>query len=189
MSTAVDATTAEPSQDVEATLESKEAGSSATIPSEKQVQNNEDSVPGEEAGSEAIPQSKSLAYTPRLASRGSAFTGEEEIKAAVVKQVEYYFSKDNLFKDAFLQSQMNADLFVPIQTIATFLGVKKLTDDIQLITEALSTSPKLTLDDSKSMIKPNIKIKRTTVILREIPRDTPQEVLLFLSQNLTPVRK
>lgn len=38
----------------------------------------------------------------------------------VQKQIEYYFSEENLAKDAFLRSQLNAEGWVPIEIIANF---------------------------------------------------------------------
>jgi hypothetical protein len=42
---------------------------------------------------------------------------------ALKKQVEFYFSKDNLATDAYLVSQMNGSHFVPISTILEVRGV------------------------------------------------------------------
>ena len=41
----------------------------------------------------------------------------EETIAAVVKQVEYYFSRENLQNDAFLTSQMDASMTVAIPVV------------------------------------------------------------------------
>jgi hypothetical protein len=41
----------------------------------------------------------------------------EETIAAVIKQVEYYFSKENLQSDAFLTSQMDASMSVAIAVV------------------------------------------------------------------------
>ena len=41
----------------------------------------------------------------------------EELIEAVRKQVEYYFSKENLQSDAFLTSQMDANMTVPIAVV------------------------------------------------------------------------
>ena len=44
-------------------------------------------------------------------------TDPEEIKMLLRKQVEYYFSKENLTHDAFLTSQMDAQMSAPIAVI------------------------------------------------------------------------
>lgn len=59
------------------------------------------------------------------------------IRAALKKQLEYYFSTENLMRDTYLVSQMDSEHYVPITTIASFEQVKKLTHDIDLVVEVL----------------------------------------------------
>ena len=61
----------------------------------------------------------------------------EELKRLLANQIEYYFSRENLSHDSYLLSQMDADQFVSIWTVANFNQIKKLTQDIQLITEVM----------------------------------------------------
>lgn len=75
--------------------------------------------------------------------------------------------------DAYLLSQMDPDQYVPIWTVANFNQVKKLTTDINLITEVLRESPNLQVDSEGVKVRPNHK--RCIVILREIPAQTPKE--------------
>jgi len=44
----------------------------------------------------------------------------EQLEEAVTKQIDYYFSRQNLATDAYLVSQMDSDMWVPIATIASF---------------------------------------------------------------------
>ena len=44
-------------------------------------------------------------------------TEGEELKAAIKKQLEYYFSRENISKDAYLVSQMDSQMYVPIAVI------------------------------------------------------------------------
>ena len=44
---------------------------------------------------------------------------EEELLVAIRKQVEYYFSKENLQQDAYLTSQMDANMSVPLNIVLT----------------------------------------------------------------------
>ena len=70
----------------------------------------------------------------------------DELKAKLQKQLEYYFSRENLAHDAYLLTQMDADQFVPIWTIANFNQIKRLTNDVQLVTQVLrgkTTSQKM----------------------------------------------
>jgi len=104
----------------------------------------------------------------------------DELKEAICKQVEYYFSRQNLSTDHYLVSQMNHDLFVPISVIANFKMVKTLTNDYDLICEAVKNSNQVIIDEVNKKLKPNIVLKRNTVIIRDIPQSTPQEEILNL---------
>jgi len=94
---------------------------------------------------------------------------------AVRKQVEYYFSKENLQSDTFLMSQMDASNSVPIAVVMKFAKMKTLVNgDEALLREALrdsSISP--VTDDGR--IRAQAKTGgRSTIILREISADTPE---------------
>jgi hypothetical protein len=56
----------------------------------------------------------------------SELTGEA-LLLAIRKQVEFYFSPSNLSMDKFLVSQMDPQMFVPLQVIASFKKVQVLT--------------------------------------------------------------
>jgi len=103
-------------------------------------------------------------------------TGEALLEA-IQKQVEYYFSKQNLANDVYLVSQMDAQMFVPLDIIASFKGVQRLTMDSALIMSAVKTSKALLLDETGPFpkMRPNVTSERSTLILREVPSATPQE--------------
>ncbi|XP_064389881.1 la-related protein 4-like [Halichondria panicea] len=103
----------------------------------------------------------------------------EELKATLMQQVEYYFSKDNLATDKYLLSQMDGDNFVPVTIVANFNQVKRLTTDIDLILEVVKESHVLHLDEQGEKIRA-IPEKRCILILREIPQDTPQKDIMAL---------
>lgn len=81
---------------------------------------------------------------------------------------------------------MDNDQYVPIWTVANFNQVKKLTTDINLITDVLRESPNVQVDSEGVKVRPNHK--RCTLILREIPDNTPIEEVrvsvLFLELQL-----
>lgn len=61
-----------------------------------------------------------------------------ELRAQVIKQIDYYFSPENLVKDSFLRSRMDTDGgWVPISLIAGFRKVKELTENIPFILDTL----------------------------------------------------
>ncbi|XP_061410700.1 la-related protein 4-like isoform X3 [Lethenteron reissneri] len=107
----------------------------------------------------------------------------EELKEILRKQLEYYFSRENLANDMYLVSQMDSDHYVPIWTIANFNQVKRLTADTDLIVEVLKSSPLVQVDEKGEKVRPNHK--RCIVILREVPESTPIEEVesLFKSEN------
>eukprot|EP01138_Halocafeteria_seosinensis_P015015 gb/GECG01015327.1/.p1 GENE.gb/GECG01015327.1/~~gb/GECG01015327.1/.p1 ORF type:complete len:672 (+),score=102.65 gb/GECG01015327.1/:1-2016(+) len=96
------------------------------------------------------------------------------------KQIEFYFSKENLATDQFLISQMTTmDLYVPISVIASFSKVKALTahlsNPLAAIRDAIKNSDEISMNEDGTQVKPNVKTERDTLILREIPSDTPKE--------------
>jgi len=68
---------------------------------------------------------------------------------------------------------MDPDQFVDIATIANFNQVKRLTNDINLVTLVLKESSNVQVDLQGKKVRPNHA--RSTVILREIPNNTSKE--------------
>ncbi|EXB54653.1 hypothetical protein L484_022514 [Morus notabilis] len=62
------------------------------------------------------------------------------LRAHIIKQIEYYFSDENLQNDHYLISLMDDQGWVPISTIADFKRVKKMSTDIPFILDALYAS-------------------------------------------------
>lgn len=65
---------------------------------------------------------------------------DPQLHSKIVNQIDYYFSNENLVKDIFLRKNMDAQGWVPITLIAGFKKVMDLTDNIQLIIDAIRTS-------------------------------------------------
>ncbi|KAL8231695.1 hypothetical protein R6Q57_001473 [Mikania cordata] len=68
------------------------------------------------------------------------FVSDPMLHARIVSQIDYYFSNDNLVKDTYLRENMNEHGWVPISLIAGFKKVLYLTDNIQLILDAMRAS-------------------------------------------------
>ncbi|KAG5517275.1 hypothetical protein RHGRI_037882 [Rhododendron griersonianum] len=62
------------------------------------------------------------------------------LRANILKQIEYYFSDENLKNDRYLISLMDDKGWVPISKIADFKRVKKMSTDIPFILDALQNS-------------------------------------------------
>jgi la-related protein 4 len=103
---------------------------------------------------------------------------QQDMLTLLRHQIEYYFSKDNLATDKYLLSQMDGDHFVPISVLANFNQVKRLSSDVNLIIEAVKESNSLQLDPTNTKIRA-IPEKRCILILREIPKETPKEVMIY----------
>lgn len=109
----------------------------------------------------------------------------EALKDALKKQLDYYFSKENLVSDKYLLSQMNTDMFVPINVIAGFKMIKALTANFDDVVNALKELKTVNLDETESMVRPNIRAHRNTIIIRDIPSTTPVEEVkaIFVSDK------
>ena len=64
----------------------------------------------------------------------------DALKESVKKQMEYYFSVENLTRDFFLRGKMDTQGWIPLTTVAGFNRVRMLTPDLVVVTEALAGS-------------------------------------------------
>ncbi|TKY58306.1 La-related protein 1C [Spatholobus suberectus] len=65
---------------------------------------------------------------------------DTQLHTKIVSQIDYYFSNENLIKDIYLRRNMDDQGWVPINLIAGFKKVKHLTDNIQIVLDAVRTS-------------------------------------------------
>ncbi|XP_073111183.1 la-related protein 1A isoform X3 [Elaeis guineensis] len=72
-----------------------------------------------------------------------------DLRANIVKQIEYYFSDENLQKDHYLISLLDEQGWVSISKIADFNRVRKMTTNISLILDALWSSELIEVEDDK----------------------------------------
>uniref|UniRef100_A0ACD5VJD1 Uncharacterized protein n=1 Tax=Avena sativa TaxID=4498 RepID=A0ACD5VJD1_AVESA len=79
----------------------------------------------------------------------------DELRDKIVKQVEYYFSDENLPTDDFMLKfvKKNKDGFVPVGVIASFRKMKKLVQDHSIIEAALRTSSKLVVSSNGKRVR------------------------------------
>ncbi|CAA0832334.1 La-related protein 6A [Striga hermonthica] len=111
----------------------------------------------------------------------------EGLRRRIIKQVEYYFSDENLPTDKFLMNFVtnNVEGFVPIGVIASFRKMKKLTRDTALIVAALKESTFLVVSSNGKKVKrvhplPVAEIKDPmvcTVLVENLPTDHSVENL------------
>ncbi|XP_038699554.1 la-related protein 6A isoform X2 [Tripterygium wilfordii] len=113
----------------------------------------------------------------------STATGDptDDLKRKIIKQVEYYFSDENLPTDKYLLSliKKNKEGFVPISVIASFRKMKKLSRDYLLITAALRESSLLVVSSDAKKVKRIHPLpfneardpKFCTVLVENLPED------------------
>jgi hypothetical protein len=130
---------------------------------------------------------------PHESQEDKAKLSEAQTLEAVRKQVEYYFSAENLRQDAFLRSQMDAESSCSIDVIMKFAKIKALTGDNSVVESALEGSYVVSITE-QGRIKASAPLKamgpaRTTIILRDIPRDAPEEEVreIFAYENCKPI--
>ncbi|KAL6845545.1 hypothetical protein ACP4OV_025040 [Aristida adscensionis] len=109
----------------------------------------------------------------------------DELRDQIVKQVEYYFSDENLPTDEFMLKfvKKNKEGFVPIGVIASFRRMKKLVQDLSIIEAALRTSSKLVVSSDGKRVRrlhplPELKdAKKSTVVVENLPPDFSMETI------------
>ncbi|XP_074591152.1 la-related protein 1C-like [Curcuma longa] len=89
------------------------------------------------------PSREALRNAPLIAHQS------DHARVMLLKQIEYYFSNENLYKDVFLKKNMDDQGWVPISLIAGFNRVKQLTNDIHLIVDALRDSTLVEIQGEK----------------------------------------
>lgn len=89
------------------------------------------------------------------AAAAAAPAGAEEQKAALRKQLEYYFSDSNFRRDRFLRGKVaeDADGFVQLSVLLTFNRVKAVTESVETIAAALENSEELELSSDRAAVR------------------------------------
>ncbi|KAL9692885.1 hypothetical protein quinque_012170 [Culex quinquefasciatus] len=90
-----------------------------------------------------------MPYLSTFYYNGAPLIGMDQmsIKECIKKQIEYYFSEENLNRDFYLRRKMDPEGFLPVTLIASFHRVQALTADLTIIITAIQESDKLELVD------------------------------------------
>ncbi|PIA41581.1 hypothetical protein AQUCO_02200195v1 [Aquilegia coerulea] len=122
----------------------------------------------------------------------------DDLKEKIIRQVEYYFSDENLPTDKFLMKYVKKDKagYVPVAVVASFRKMKKLVQDKSLLVAALKESSHLILSsDGKKVrrIRPlpitEVKdAKSCTVVVENLPEDCSTEKLQRIFGDVGNVR-
>lgn len=77
----------------------------------------------------------------------------DEQRVGLRKQIEFYFSVENLCKDLYLRAHMNAQGWTPIELISQFPLVRKFHASMETVLEVLKTSPTLEVDEATRYLR------------------------------------
>lgn len=119
---------------------------------------------------------------------------DDTLKEYVRKQIEYYFSEDNLQKDFFLRRKMSAEGYLPVILIASFPRVRALTEDLNLIGEALKDSLKVELSADNMHLRARENpsawplLPSVTNTADSLPGPSTQQAPQQIRQNGAPVQ-
>ncbi|GLT39286.1 hypothetical protein SLA2020_134840 [Shorea laevis] len=117
-----------------------------------------------------------------------------QLPAKIVSQIDYYFSDENLIKDTFLRQNMdNNGGWVPIKLIAGFKKVLHLTEDIQLILDAVQHSTVVEVqggkirrrNDWKRWIMPPSAVQFTNISSPRPGENSSPDMLTASIQNIS----
>lgn len=135
--------------------------------------------------SENQPQESDELPPPPPPSATDTATLTDELRDKIIRQVEYYFSDENLRTDKFLLKYLTKDDegYVPVAVIASFKKMKKLTHHKSLIVAALKESSLLTLSSNEKKVKRVHPFPLTefldpelcTVLVENLPEDHTTE--------------
>ncbi|XP_008479960.1 la-related protein 6, partial [Diaphorina citri] len=80
---------------------------------------------------------------------------DEDLTKRIIDQVEFYFSDENIVKDAFLLKHVkrNKEGFVSLKLISSFKRVKHLSKDWRVVAFALAKSEKLQINEQGTKIR------------------------------------
>ncbi|KAI6703448.1 hypothetical protein NL676_012584 [Syzygium grande] len=122
-----------------------------------------------------------------LADSAAAAAAADHLKRKIIRQVEYYFSDENLPTDNYMLGwiRKNKQGFVPIGIVASFRKMKKLTLDHSVVATALKESTFLVVSPDGKKVKrlhplPSTEAldpKLRTVLVENLPEDHSVENL------------
>lgn len=107
---------------------------------------------------------------------------DPELRERILKQVEWYFSDENLLKDSFLMKHINRNKqgYVSLKLVASFRKVKSLTKDWRVVLASVKHSSLLALSEDCRKIRrlapaPQVDYSHVgrTVIITGYPSDEP----------------
>ncbi|KAG7207401.1 hypothetical protein KM043_009053 [Ampulex compressa] len=130
---------------------------------------------------------------PAGVSRGKPRLRKKALHAAILKQMEFYFSDANLGKDRYLGSLIKNDPYVDLSVFVKFNKIIELTTDVSRIAKALDASTMLRLSEDGTKVcrvtpvKQKENIDDCTIYVQNLPPDTNHEMLSSIFSQYGPV--
>ncbi|CAK9274729.1 unnamed protein product [Sphagnum jensenii] len=142
---------------------------------------------GHEHDQDGVPSHGATAAAPVAAAPSQKPVVTEELKAKIVKQVEFYFSDANLPTDNYLMKYVKKDPqgFVPIPVVASFRKIKNLVKNHGVVAAALRNSPLLVVSEDGKKVRrvhplPEVdleEVQARTVVAENLPADHSIETI------------
>ncbi|CAM6075661.1 unnamed protein product [Sphagnum tenellum] len=142
---------------------------------------------GHEHDQDGVPSHGATAAAPVAAVPSQKPVVTEELKAKIVKQVEFYFSDTNLPTDNYLMKYVKKDPqgFVPIPVVASFRKIKNLVKNHGVVAAALRNSPLLVVSEDGKKVRrvhplPEVdleEVQARTVVAENLPADHSIETI------------
>ena len=80
-------------------------------------------------------------------------TDDADVKAKVLRQVEYYFSDDSFPFDDYMKGKCDGEGYVPLAEVCSFAKMKAYTTDVDVVKAALADSDAVVLSDDGTKLK------------------------------------
>jgi len=112
----------------------------------------------------------------------------QDLVATIQEKLEFLLSKTNLVEDSFIQQHMNAQMYIPLAALVRHHSLRSLGEDPEAIIsaarEAAQGSDKVGMDSELLLVRPlNLKPRRNTLILHDLPDDLPEDELKALFEG------
>lgn len=123
-----------------------------------------------------------LTATPATCLNESERETSLELRERIIKQVEWYFSDENLLKDSFLMKHINRNQlgYVSLKLVASLRKVKTITKDWKLVQTSLKYSKLLILNEEETKVRRNSPAPQVdfshiskTLLITEYPDEEP----------------
>ncbi|KAG9395497.1 La domain [Carpediemonas membranifera] len=111
---------------------------------------------------------------------------EDECMEMLVKQISFYFSRQNLVKDTFMLSKMTTNMQLPTDVVFNFHKIQAITNDFDLFITALKKSGLFVTED-RVLVSPKVEhSKKDVVLMKQLPSSSTETDVLALFDETKP---